>query len=161
MSPFGPVHYLHQDNLLWVRPAISPSTATISAADGTWVGTPHHPLVYTAHNVTARYAGGPTQFRLLLDAGSGVGNGTQVRVSYDLTGDGSFDRVETYHYFATDPVVDTWESYTEARGLSSATGTLGDLANGTVRVEVWNAIGGAATRIGVGNQSTVTLPYTG
>ncbi|MDZ5443353.1 glycosyl hydrolase [Micromonospora sp. 4G57] len=135
-------------------------TATVAAANGNWVGTPHNPLVYTATGVNATYSGGQTRFDLFLDSGTGVGDGTHVRVSYDLTGDGSFDRVETYHYFATDPV-DGWEHYTEAKGLYSAAGTLGNLAGGTVKVEVWNAIGSTPTSLGTGNRSKVTLPYTG
>ncbi|SBT38493.1 beta-1,3-glucanase family protein [Micromonospora auratinigra] len=158
MSPFGPQLYLEEPNLLWQRPA-GTARATITAADGTWVGTPHTPRVYRATNLTARYTGGATAFRLLLDAGTAVGNGTQVRVSYDLTGDGSFDRVETYHYYATDPVAG-WETYTAGQGLAAATGSLGDLRGGTVQVEVWNAIGAAPTGLAVGDQSQLTLPYT-
>ncbi|MEU4366071.1 glycosyl hydrolase [Micromonospora chersina] len=135
------------------------ASVPVPAANGSWVGSPHNPLVYTATGVTAAYAGGQTRFDLFLDAGTTVGNGTQVRVSYDLTGDGTFDRVETYQYFATDPVTG-WEHYTEARGLYSGVGTLGNLAGGTVKVEVWNAIGGGATTLGTGNRSKLTLPYT-
>ncbi|MGW5668654.1 glycosyl hydrolase [Micromonospora sp. NPDC003776] len=136
------------------------ANATVTAANGNWAGSPHNPLVYTATGVTATYAGGQTRFDLFLDAGTNVGNGTEVRVSYDLTGDGTFDRVETYNYFATDPV-NGWEHYTETRGLWSGAGTLGNLVNGTVKVEVWNAIGSTDTALGIGNQSKVTLPYTG
>ncbi|SBT40418.1 glycosyl hydrolase [Micromonospora auratinigra] len=136
------------------------ANATVTAANGSWVGSPHNALVYTATGVTAAYSGGQSRFDLFLDAGTNVGNGTQVRVSYDLTGDGTFDRVETYQYFATDPV-NGWEHYTDAKGLYSGVGTLGNLANGTVKVEVWNAIGGTATTLGIGNQSKLTLPYTG
>ncbi|MBO4210547.1 hypothetical protein GSF22_31825, partial [Micromonospora echinofusca] len=136
------------------------ATAQISAANGTWVGSPRNPLVYTATGVTATYSGGQTSFDLYLDAGGNVGNGTQLRVSYDLTGDGTFDRVETYNYFATDPV-NGWEHYTQARGLYSGVGTLGNLVGGTVKVEIWNAIGGTSTNLGTGNQSRIVLPYTG
>jgi len=62
-----------------------------------------------------------------------VGNGTQVRIAYDLTGDGSWDRTETYRYFATDPVAG-FEHHTGAGRLSAATGTLADLRGGSVRV---------------------------
>lgn len=79
-------------------------------------------------------------------------------MSYDRTGDGSWDRTETYHYFATDPVAG-YEHYTQAKGLKSATGSLGDLANGKVRIEVWNAIGGGPSTVGVGNQSVVHIPF--
>jgi hypothetical protein len=81
-----------------------------------------------------------------------------VRVSYDLTGDGTYDRVETYRYFATDPVAG-YEHYTQATGVHSWSGALGNLSNGRVRVEVWSAIGNGASTLGVGNRSTVRLPY--
>ncbi len=89
-----------------------------------------------------------------------MGNGVQARVSYDLTGDGSFDRVETYNYFATDPVTG-FEHYTQAKGVKSSSGTLGNLVNGKVKVEVWSAIGSGASTLGVGDQSVLTLPFNG
>ena len=104
-------------------------------------------------------SGAATAFGLAVDSGTAVGNAPQVRVSYDLTGNGSFDRVETYRYFATDPV-GGYERYTQAAGLASSSGTLGNLRNGTIRVEVWNAIGNAASTLGVGNQSIIRLPLS-
>jgi hypothetical protein len=83
----------------------------------------------------------------------------QVRLSYDLTGNGSWERVETYRYFATDPVPG-YEHYTQAAGLQSSSGTLGNLANVTVKVEVWSAIGGSPSTLGLGNLSVVTRPYS-
>lgn len=134
------------------------TTATITAANGHWVGSPHNPITFTATGLTGTFNGGATTFDLFIDAGSGVGNGTQVRVSYDLTGNGSFDRVETYNYFATDPVAG-WEHYTHSAGTSSASGAFGNLAGGTVKIEVWNAIGGAGSTLGIGNQSRITIPF--
>ena len=78
-------------------------------------------------------------------------------LSFDLTGDGSWDRVETYRYFATNDVPG-FEHYTQKAGLTSATGALGAFAGGRVKVEVWNAIGVAPTTLGTGNRSTLTLP---
>ncbi|MDP9791660.1 endoglucanase Acf2 [Catenuloplanes nepalensis] len=130
-----------------------------SAGGGNHDGTPRNPVTFTATGVSNTYTGGSTAFDLFLDAGTNVGNGTQVRVSYDLTGDGSFDRVETYRYFATDPV-GGYEHYTQAAGLASASGTLGNLRNGTIRVEVWSAIGNGPTDLGVGNQSIIRLPLS-
>ncbi|MBB5869610.1 endoglucanase Acf2 [Allocatelliglobosispora scoriae] len=135
------------------------ASATISAAAGEWNGTPHNPLTYTATGLTATYSGGATTFDLFVDAGTNVGNATQVRVSYDLTGNGSFDRVETFSYFPTDPVAG-WEHYTQASGSFSATGALGNLAGGIVKVEVWNAIGSTTTNLGIGNQTKITLPFS-
>ncbi|MDI9885132.1 glycoside hydrolase family 16 protein [Streptomyces sp. HNM0645] len=137
----------------------SGSTATLASAGGAnHDGTPHSPQVFTSGPVTRAYNGGSTQFDLFVDAGTTVANGQQVRVSYDRTGDGTWDRTETYHYFATDPVPG-YEHYTQARGLRSATGTHGDLTNGRVRIEVWNAIGNGDSTLGTGNQSSVRIPF--
>ena len=59
--------------------------------------------------------------------------------------------------FATDPVVG-YERYTQDRQLLSATGTMGALSGGTVKVEVWNAIGNQPTTLGVGSLSRLDLP---
>lgn len=119
-------------------------------------GTPFNAQVLTSGALNLTYNGGATRFDLFVDSGS-AGNGTQLRVSYDLTGNGSWDRVETYRYFATDPV-SGYEHYTGS--LQSSTGALGNLVNGRVRVEVWNAIGNGASSVGNGNQSVINLPYS-
>ncbi|MFE8938382.1 glycosyl hydrolase [Streptomyces sp. NPDC007872] len=131
-----------------------------SAQGGNYDGTPNKPLVYVARNVNGTLrAGGSTAFRLQVDAGTSVGLGQQARISYDLTGDGTFDRTETYQYFATDPVTG-WEEYAQSRGLKSATGTLGNLRGGTVRLEVWSAIGNGDARLQTGtDRSVVVIPY--
>ncbi|MCH0541679.1 glycoside hydrolase [Streptomyces sp. MUM 203J] len=139
----------------------APGSDTIPSADGAnHDGSPYRPLVYEARNVTGTLkSGATTAFRLQVDAGTTVALGQQARVGYDLTGDGTFDRVETYHYFATDPVPG-WEQYTQTRGLKSATGTLGDLRNGTVRLEIWPAIGDGTARLRTGtDQSVLVIPY--
>jgi endoglucanase Acf2 len=134
---------------------------TIPSAGGrNYDGTPNKPLVYEVKGVNATLkSGASTAFRLPVDAGTAVGLGQQARVSYDLTGDGTFDRIETYNYFATDPVTG-WEEYSQARGLKSATGALGNLRGGTVRLEVWSAIGNADARLRTGTDtSVVVIPY--
>ncbi|MET9956873.1 glycosyl hydrolase [Streptomyces sp. NPDC006339] len=134
---------------------------TIASADGTnHDGTPYKPLVYEVRGVHGTLTpGASTAFRLQVDAGTTVGLGQQARVSYDLTGDGTFDRTETYRYFATDPVTG-WEEYAQSRGLASATGTLGNLVNGTVRLEVWSAIGNGTSRLQTGtDRSVLVIPY--
>ncbi|WP_128984776.1 glycosyl hydrolase [Streptomyces roseicoloratus] len=139
----------------------TPGSDTIPSAGGTnHDGTPYRPLVYVARGVNGTLEpGGATTFRLPVDAGSAVGLGQQVRVSYDLTGDGTYDRTETYHYFATDPV-QGWEEYNQTRGLKSATGTLGNLKNGTVRLEVWSAIGNADSQLRTGTDTgVVVIPF--
>jgi len=118
---------------------------------------PPDAVVLQATGVTARATGGTTAFDVALDAGSLVGNGTRLSVQYDLTGDGTWDRTEVYRYFATDPVPGA-ESYTHAVGLDRATGTLGDLRGGTVRVALWNAIGSGPSTVST-RDSVVALPF--
>lgn len=129
-----------------------------SAGGGSFDGTPTNPVTFTATGLNLTHTTGTTDFDLLIDAGTAVGNGTQVRVSYDCTGSGTWNRVETYHYFATDNLPGN-EHYTQTSGLETATGTYCDLANGTVKIEVWNAIGTNPTTLATGNQSIVNLPY--
>ena len=156
---FTPTQYLQSAGTLSGTAGGAGSLSVTSAGGANHDGTVTNARTFTATGVNARYGGGATAFNLAVDSGTAVGNGVQVRVSYDLTGDGTYDRVETYHYFATDPVAG-YEHYTQAAGLESATGTLGNLANGRVKVEVWNAIGNGASTLGVGNQSLVTLPFS-
>jgi hypothetical protein len=134
-------------------------SVSVAAANGNWIGTPHLQSTFTATGLTATFSGGATAYDLFVDSGSGVGNGIQVRVSYDFTGNGSFDRVETFNYFATDPVAG-YEHYTQSSGFHSSSGTFANLAGGTVRVEVWNAIGSTPVTLGTGNQSRVVVPFS-
>jgi hypothetical protein len=154
------VRYLQQGGALAPAPSNAGAVNVASAAGANHDGTPTNARVFTATGLTASYTGGSTSFDLFVDAGAAVGNGVQVRMSVDLTGDGSWDRVETYRYFPTDPVTG-YEHYTATAGTLSASGSLGNLAGGTVRVEIWNAIGNGPTMLGVGSQSTVVLPFTG
>jgi endoglucanase Acf2 len=137
-----------------------------SAGGGNYDGTPNNPLVYTVSGVSGTFdASKTTGFSVYLDAGANVADGSQVRISYDFTGDGSYDRLETYNYFATNDIVG-WEQYTQARGLKSASGSFGNLSNGRVRLEIWNAIGTHAVSLRTsatgsqGQQSLVTIPFS-
>ncbi|GBQ01639.1 1,3-beta-glucanase [Streptomyces spongiicola] len=150
--------YLRGDGAAGDAAGSGTSVRLASAGGANHDGTPHNPQVFASGPITRAYNGGTTQFDLLVDAGTTVANGQQIRVSYDRTGDGTWDRTETYHYFATDPVPG-YEHYTQTRGLRSATGTHGDLRNGRVRIEVWNAIGSGASTLGAGNQSFVRIPF--
>ena len=135
-------------------------TVPLASADGTnHDGTPYKAVDFTATGLTLDLDGGSTAFDLAVDAGTAVGNAPQLQLSYDCTGDGSWDRVETYRYFATDPVAG-WEHYTQHAGTVSVTGTACDLRKGTVRARMWNAIGHAASTLGTGNLSVIHLPYT-
>jgi hypothetical protein len=133
------------------------ATVTLAAANCQCDGTPNKAAVFTATGVNRKWTGAAAAFDLAVDAGTAVGSATQVRISYDRTGDGTFDRVETYRYFATDPIAG-YERYTQDRQLLSATGTMGNLTRGTIRVEVWNAIGNQPTKLGVGSLSRLDLP---
>ncbi len=130
---------------------------------------PMNPLVYTITGLNAKYDStlANTTFNMFIDAGLNVGEGAQVEVLYDLTGSGTFDRTELYHFFASDPIVG-YENYTETSrgGLESATGTLSDMTNGTVVIKVWDALPGpnaAAIQLSVGNNvnalTKLVIPY--
>ncbi len=155
-NPAGSIRYLRADGTLGA--STTAGWLTLAAANGEHTGVPTNARTFTATGLRLRYSGGATAFDLGVDAGTGVGAGVEMRVSYDLTGNGSFDRVETYHYFATDPIPGD-ERYTQARGLLSASGALGDLVAGTVKVEVWNAIGRSPTTVTTGT-SVVRLPFS-
>ncbi|MFD8196593.1 glycosyl hydrolase [Streptomyces wuyuanensis] len=157
----GDTFYLRPGGGLATEEAATGSSDTIPSAGGTNNdGTPKDPLVYEVKNVKgAVKPGAGTAFTFKVDAGSAVGYAQQARVSYDLTGDGTFDRVETFRYFATDPIPG-WEEYASARqGMRSASGTLGDLDGGTVRVEVWSALGSGPSTLQVGTDSVLTIPF--
>ncbi|GHB09514.1 glycosyl hydrolase [Streptomyces chryseus] len=159
--PTGNTFQLRTGGALTTATGTTSVSDTLASAGGAnHDGTPHQPLTYTAKGVNGTLKSGtPTAFRLQVDAGTAVGLGQQARVSYDLTGDGTYDRTETYQYFATDPVTG-WEDYTQARGLRSATGTLGDLKGGTVRLEVWSAIGNNTARLRTGTgDSVLVIPF--
>jgi hypothetical protein len=158
-APSVPTLFLTADGGL-SDTAPGPVAVTINSADGqTRDGDPYQPIVFAGSGLTLAYNGGSTSFQLAVDAGEAVGSATQLRISVDLTGDGSWDRVETYRYFATDPVPGA-ERYDEAAGILTADGTWGDLANGVVRVEVWAALGNAPSTLDLGAGSFVTLPMS-
>ncbi|WP_159942723.1 MULTISPECIES: glycosyl hydrolase [unclassified Nocardiopsis] len=123
---------------------------------------PQDPVVLRADGLTGSFTGGGTAFSLPVDSGRGVANAVQVRVVYDLDGDGTDDRTETYRYFATDDL-DGWEEYTHGQGLAGQEGSLGDLDGGSVRVELWSALGDQASRVltGPDGGASLTIPFTG
>ena len=144
-----------------LSPVAGPGGAVeVTAANGNFNQVPHAALTFEATGLDATYEPGATAFDLAVDSGPRVANAVQLRVSVDLTGDGTWDRVETYRYAATDPIVG-YERYTQAHGLASSSGSFGDLDGGTVRVEVWSAIGSSPSTIGLGAESVVMLPFGG
>lgn len=165
-TPFANTLYLRSGGTLAAQPGAAAQAETIASAGGiNHDGVPTNALVYQINGLTAAYdPAKQTQFNLFLDAGTKVANGTQVRVSYDFTGDGAYDRVETYRYFAEDNR-SGWEAYTQAAGLRSATGAFANLKNGSIKLEVWNAIGQAPVLLRVNAsagdmlQSQLTIPF--
>jgi hypothetical protein len=151
---------------LSTTPGAGASTDPIPGAGGVnHDGTPTNPLVYTLSGLTAAFdSTRSTQFTLYVDAGAHVGDAVQARVSYDFTGDGVFDRVETYRYFPTNDITG-WEAYSQAQGSHSASGAFANLSNGRVRIEVWAALGTAAIQLRTsataanGQQSVITIPF--
>ncbi len=138
----------------------------VASAGGTnHDGTPTNARVYTACGITGTLdSSRTTQFALHVDSGNSVANGVQARISYAPNGS-TYTRTETYHYFATDPFPGR-ETYTQARGLKSQTGTRANLTDGCVKLEVWSAIGSGTSTLrtsataGEGAQSTVEIPYS-
>ncbi|HEY5114822.1 MAG TPA: hypothetical protein VIJ00_04805 [Nakamurella sp.] len=156
-EPSSPVLFPQADGQLTAQRSDA-GTVPLNPADGqTRDGKPYRPLVFTASDVWLLPADGTTAFDLVVDAGGTVGSATQVRVNFDLTGDGSWDRVETYDYFATDPEPGP-EHYTEQNGLFAGQGTLGEFQGGLIRLEVWSALGDATT-LDL-SQSSLTVPVS-
>jgi endoglucanase Acf2 len=156
-APASTELYLTPDGL-----ASEPGTvevATLGARQGAdAVGDPATGLTVTAEHVTGKFGGLRTAFDLGIDAGTNVGNGTRFRVSYDLQGDGTWDRIESYPYFATDPAPG-FERYTSAnRPVETVEGTLGDMVDGRIRVEVWNVLGTGAATVDLAT-SIVKVPF--
>src|SRR5262249_57393217 len=113
--------------LLSTTPGAAASTDSVPGAGGVnHDGTPTNPLVYTLSGLTGSFdSTRSTQFTLYVDAGAHVGDAVQARVSYDFTGDGVYDRVETYRYFPTNDI-SGWDAYTQDLGLQYS---IGGLAN--------------------------------
>ena len=148
-------------------PGLGSATDSIPDSDGSNVGTPSRPIVYTISGIDGVYdASSSTKFDLYLDAGQNFGSAIQARVSYDFDGNGTFERLETYNHFATDANIG-WEEYTETSGLLSQSGAFADLSNGTVRLELWQAFGSGDSEVRTsatvvqGLQSALTIPFAG
>ena len=131
--------------------------------------TPQNPLVYRITGVNGTYNSAlATAFNLFVDAGTNAGEAAQVEVLYDLNGSGTFSRTELYSYFATNAALDYEDYMQNSRGgLSSATGTLGNMTNGTIEIKIWDALPGANAApiaLSVGNNtaalSNLTLPFS-
>jgi RHS repeat-associated protein len=142
----------------------SAEAETIASAGGTnYDGNPHVPSSFTFDGLTGAYDSSKSaQFSLRIDSGNNVGNAVQNRISYDFTGDGSWDKTDTYAYFATDPVPG-YEQYIQGGGPQSTSGQFANMANGKIKVEIWSALGTAASTVATdasSTPSTVTVPFT-
>ena len=121
---------------------------------------PVAPLVAEWKNITAKHSGSPGQIELAVNAGEVAGIGTRARLVYDFDGDGKTDRVETFGLFATDPIADSWETYTSEKqkldpGLSR--GEMRDFENGSIRLEFWKCFGEGTVELDAG-KSKLSLP---
>jgi endoglucanase Acf2 len=158
--------YLLDGASVGVNSDLSFTPGTAAASDTMPAASNGAHLVYQITNVTGSYTSAPTRFTLFLDAGLDVGNGIRAEVRYDFDGNNTNDRIETYHYFATNPIVD-WETYTETSfgGMESSTGTYGNLENGTIEIHLWNVIGAGTSDVRTsatnteGQQSRLVLPF--
>ena len=130
-----------------------------SAAGANHDGAPHATSTFSVTGVTAGFkAGQATDFALKVDAGALVGDALQMAVSYDFNGDGNVDRLEAWHYFATDNTTG-WETYGSHSGLMSATGAaMQNSAGGTVTVALWTALGTHPVQVDLA-ASSLSLPF--
>jgi chitodextrinase len=163
-----PTLFVRSGSVLSATAGANAASVSIPSAGGAnHDGTPTNAVTFTATGLSGSYASGATAFSLYVDSGACVGNGIQARVSYDFNGDGTYDRVETYNYFATNDLAGL-ETYSQAQGLRSATGSLGSFSAGAGRVQLqlWSAIGNCASTVRVdatsaqGSQSKVVTPQT-
>lgn len=158
--------FLRSSGALCTYPGTSGTTVTIPAAGGAnYDGAPHNPVTFTVTGINGIYNGGVTAFYIYLDSGYAVANGIQARISYDFNGSGNWQRVETYHYFATNNLPG-WEQYNQSAGLESVTGSnFQNFTNGSIQLQLWSAIGTASSIVSVdstaaqGSQSIVYIPY--
>lgn len=149
-------------------PGALAATDTVPSAGGVKRDTaPFNALVYQIGNLNGTYvAGGKTQFALFADAYARQGTALQARVSYDFDGNGTADRVETYRYYAVNNVTN-WERYTEVirDGLQSASGAFADFRGGSIKFEIWSALGSwpidvrVGTPAGQASQSRLDVPF--
>ena len=136
-----------------------------SAAGGNHYMEPVNPLVYSMSNLNADYKEGMTAYQLYFDTLTEVvGTALMVRISYDFDGDGNWDRMEKSPTYALNPVQNEWERFTQTdRGTLTITGS--DYQNfhkGSLRIEIWNQLGTADTKVKVNapsDYSRLALPY--
>lgn len=157
-----------QPGALSSTPGAAAATDTVPSAGGVKHDlAPNNPLTYVVAGLHGAYvAGGQTQFALFADAYNHGQTAVQARVSYDFNGDGAWDRVELYRYYAVNDV-GNWEQYTEVirDGVQSISGAFANFTGGSVRFEVWSALGNwpidirTSVPAGQPDQSRVRVPF--
>jgi hypothetical protein len=157
-----------QAGVLSSSPGAVAATDTVPSAGGVKHDlAPHNPLTYTIGNLSGTYvAGGQTQFVLFADAYNHGQTSVQARVSYDFTGDGTWDRVDTYRSCALNNITN-WEQYTEVirDGLQSSTGAFAHFTGGRIKFEIWSALGNWPIDLRTGvpagqpSQSRLIVPF--
>ena len=118
---------------------------------------PAQVVTFTQSGLHATFRGGDIRFALPLNA-STIANAVHLRIRIDADGNSEDDYTAIYHYFPVDAAASTWEDYTEAQGVFEEQGTLTDLSNGSVRVELWNAFGNGDVQVDLG-EAWLELPY--
>lgn len=122
----------------------SDGTASIPMAVGQNIAQlPNDPTGTLNYEITGLHAAlqsGGIRFELSLNATT-VANAVHLRIRIDSDGDSQDDYTAIHHYFPVDAAASTWEPYTEAQGLLSEQGTLSDLIDGSVRIQLWSAFG--------------------
>jgi endoglucanase Acf2 len=129
------------------------------------IGNPFGPLVYQIDQLDGTYnsALGNADFELLADASNVVGNTIQMRLSYDFTGDGIWDKIETRTFFSLDPVPGKFERYkgsTHPIDSKYSSGNYDSFKKGSLKIEVWKPFGKSYVDFQI-KDSYVKLPYDG
>jgi len=167
MVCYNPVQRLKAGFLQPVAPANNVNYAGIRPVDDSVVLRYLIDRLYGTYDSSKNY----TSTSLWVDGGATPGQAVQLRMSYDWTNDGTWDRREMFNLFACDPLADNYEAYAHQlpNRFESITGNFyQNMVNGSVMVEIWQALGPGEpqmtlkTDAAIENQlSTITLPYTG
>jgi hypothetical protein len=124
--------------------------------------TPFNPLTYVASGLNGTYnAASAVKWNIPVTS-NGTGDGIAIKISYDFDGDGKIDRTELYDWFATDASNTTIENYGTKKLISATGAPMQNMANGSVKVELWNANGSHDVSINTdAANSFVSLPFDG
>jgi len=121
---------------------------------------PVDPIVFELRGLNGKHTQADSKFKLMVNAGKNVGVGSRARIRYDFDGDGETDRVETFSLLATDPVEESWETYSDqSHALESelSRGEKQDFKDGVVTLEFWKVFGEGQVQLDL-ESSKVELP---